>query len=109
MEGQERRIFPRKNFKTQIVFEDEYGDGIFYLYSTDISLGGIFLETDVPLKMGSLMFLSLIIPEHKRPLHLTGEVVRIIEMGENAKSGIGIRWMGMNERTLSDLKNFLAE
>ena len=54
IEPQERRLHPRREYRTRIVFEDEFGDGLFYVNSADISMGGIFLASDVPLRLGTL-------------------------------------------------------
>ena len=105
----DRRLFPRRDFRTKVVFENEYGEGIFYLYSVDLSLGGMFLESDVPLEPGSLLFVSFTLPKFKRPLHITAEVVRLIELADESRSGVGIRWLGFNEGVLNKLKEFLVE
>lgn len=105
----EKRLYPRRKFFTKVIFEDEYGEGVFYLNSVDISMGGMFLESDVPLSEGSLLFVSFLLPQFKRPLRLTAEIVRIVELGENGISGVGIRWLGMGERVVERLKSFLTE
>ncbi|MFH1653862.1 MAG: PilZ domain-containing protein [Pseudomonadota bacterium] len=107
-EAPQRRIFPRRHFKTKVIFEDEYGEDIFYLNSKDISLGGMFLEYDVPLKLGSLLFLSFSLPGFKKPFHFTAEVVRVATF-DHAESGIGVRWLGLGQRVIDDLKRFLAD
>ncbi len=57
--GLEKRIYPRRTLRTQVIFEDESGEGFIYFYSTDVSIGGIFLESDVPLKIGTRVFYRL--------------------------------------------------
>ncbi|MFA4873987.1 MAG: PilZ domain-containing protein [bacterium] len=105
----ERRVHPRRQHRTKVVFEDEFGEGLFYVYSEDISLGGIFLASDVPLQVGTLLFLSFELPGHKRPVRVTGEVVRRASSGSTPASGMGIRFAGLSEVARKRLEEFLAE
>lgn len=100
----ERRLHKRRGYRTKVVFEDEFGDGLFYIYSSDISLGGLFLESDIPVRIGTMLLLSFQIPPHKRPIHVTGEVVR-----RALDNGMGIRFLGLNDLALERLEEFLKE
>ncbi|MFH0799078.1 MAG: TIGR02266 family protein [Pseudomonadota bacterium] len=105
----ERRIHSRREYRTKVVFEDEFGDGLFYVYSEDLSMGGIFLASDIPAKVGSLLFLSFQLPEHKRPVRATAEVVRRTA-GEGPKSsGMGVRFAGLSDVARKRLEEFLSE
>lgn len=102
-------MHPRRPYRTRIVFEDEFGDGLFYVYSQDISMGGLFLASDVPLRVGTLLFLSFQLPPHKRAIRITGEVVRRAgEAGEPA-AGMGVRFVGLTDLARRRLEDFLAE
>lgn len=103
-----RRLFTRRDFRTDVVFEDEYGDGLFYVESLDISMGGIFLASDIPVKIGTLLFLSVSLPPHKRPVRFTGEVVRIAKPGSQLVQGMGIRFVGLSETAQKRLEEFLS-
>ena len=105
----ERRVFSRKEFQTDVVFEDEFGEGLFFVKSCDISLGGIFLASSIPVRLGTLLFLSFTLPSHKRPVKLTGEVVRITNPGQPALQGMGIRFVGLSDMALKRLEDFLSE
>lgn len=86
----EKRIWQRRPCRMKVVFEDEFGDGIFYVYSEDISMGGMCLASDIPARVGALLFLSFQIPPHKRPVRVTGQVVR------RRGTGMGIRFVGLS-------------
>jgi len=101
----ERRLYPRRQYRTRIVFDDEFGDGLFYVFSEDISMGGVFLASDIPMRLGTLLFLSFQLPGHKRPVRVTGEVVR---RGENAGGGMGIRFLGLSDLARKRLEDFLV-
>lgn len=107
--AKEKRLHPRRYWRTRINFEDEFGDGIIYLYSRDISLGGLYLDETPPFKMGTQLFLSFVLPGKKRPLRLTGQVVRIVEHTPEGKPkvGAGIRFSQLPEKALKQLVQFL--
>ncbi len=98
----ERRLHKRRRFRTKVVFEDEFGDGLFYVWSEDISIGGIFLESAIPVKVGTMLYLSFALPKHKRPIHITGEVVRIA-----GSLGMGIRFVGLSVIARKRLEQFI--
>ncbi len=109
MKPVDRRIFPRKELRTKVVFEDEFGGGLFYVYSTDLSMGGMLLESDIPLKIGSLIFISFFLPPHKRPLRVTAEVIRKHGEEGKARSGTGVRFVGLGEGAAKRLEEFLGD
>ena len=99
----ERRIFNRKDLKTKIFFEDEREDKLFYVWSKDLSLGGLFFMGDLPLRTGSLVFISFNLPAHRRSLRLSAEVVRKVNQG------VGVRFSGLNETAKKWIEEFLNE
>ncbi|MDO8526362.1 MAG: PilZ domain-containing protein [Deltaproteobacteria bacterium] len=109
----EKRLTLRRKWRSKIVFEDEFGQELIYLYSKDISEGGVFLEDVPPLKMGALAFLSFVIPGKKRPLKATGQVVRFVEYGPKgrgkAKRGAGIRFIDMDSASFKQLTDFIQK
>ncbi len=102
--GVERRLHPRREHRTRVIFEDEFGDGLFYVWSEDFSIGGLFLASEIPVRVGTLLFLSFVLPGHKRPIRVTGEVVRRIV---GASIGMGIRFVGLSELARKRLESFL--
>ena len=112
-QNQEKRLNVRRKWRSKIVFENEFGEGLLYVYSKDISLGGLFLEESPPLKLGAHLFLSFALPGNKRPLRTIGEVVRFIEHGgkhlEKIKKGVGVRFVDLDSDGLQQLAVFLNE
>ncbi|MBI4224267.1 MAG: PilZ domain-containing protein [Deltaproteobacteria bacterium] len=99
----------RRTWRSKIIFEDEFGRGLIYLYSRDISLGGLFLENPPPLKMGAQLLLSILLPGRRRPLKVTGQVVRFVEheMGARVRCGLGVRFVDMDPEVLKHLSSFV--
>ena len=85
-DGREKRVFPRKQLRTSVVFEDETGEGFIYFYTTDISVGGLFFESDIPLKVGTKVFLSFSLHQGEPPIKATGQVIRIEK--ESGSAGV---------------------
>lgn len=107
--GVEKRLYPRKRLRTQVVFEDETGEGLIYFYSTDISLGGLFFETDVPLKVGTRVFLSFALRDGDRPIRAIAEVVRV-DRGEGASfvvRGVGIKFLDLPEGSRRIIESYV--
>jgi uncharacterized protein (TIGR02266 family) len=98
--GAEKRLYPRKELRARVVFEDETGEGFIFFYSTDVSIGGLFFESDVPLKVGTRVFLSFSLRDGGSPIRATGQVVRN-ERETNQGSvvlGVGIQFLEISDR-----------
>lgn len=110
--GPEKRLYPRRRLRTQVVFEDEWGEGFIYFYSTDVSLGGLFLESEVPLKQGTKVFLSFVLTQGGggRPIRATGEVVRLEKEsgGSFVILGMGVRFLDLSDEAKEAIGGFLT-
>ena len=111
----EKRLYPRKSLRTKIVFEDEHREGFIYFYSSDVSLGGIHLESDIPFKMGTKVFLHFQLASDLPTIRATGEIARLEkEMGPESPRasfvvmGMGIRFIDLVPGGESALADFLA-
>lgn len=106
----DRRIFPRKLLRTKVVFEDEFGEGLFYLYSEDVSLGGLFVSGDIPIKIGSYVFLSFMLPGTSTKISATGQIMRLAREsgGDQKKQGMGVRFIGLAEEYSNIISSWLS-
>jgi hypothetical protein len=108
--GLERRLFSRKLVAIDVVFEDEFGEGVIVLKADDLSLGGLFIASDIPIKIGSYVFLSFSLPGSKTNIHATGQVMRVVPAGKNPpqQEGIGIRFVGLSRDAVEEITEFVA-
>jgi uncharacterized protein (TIGR02266 family) len=108
--GLERRLFPRKLIDTKVVFEDEFGEGVIFLNVEDISLGGLFISADIPIKIESYVFLSFLLPGSKNKIHATGQVVRVTrrEGDKEIREGMGIRFVGLSREAADEISEFIS-
>lgn len=109
--GSEKRLHLRKDWVGKVVFEDERGEPLIYVYSENISLSGIYLASDIPMQLGSRAFLSFTIPNGAE-IRTTGEVVRVkrdvskASRGKLNRSGMGIRFLDLTEDQRSRITSF---
>lgn len=70
-------------------------------HTLDVSLGGLFLASDEPLKEGWVLIVSIFIPGAEDKLSATAEVVWANETGG------GVRFLTMKEEDMKTLKAYL--
>lgn len=107
----EKRLYPRKPIRTQVVFENEDSEGVLYFFSTDISAGGLFLETEIPVRLGTQVFLRFSLMPKARPIQATGEVVRVMRdqnEGGEGKIGVGIRFIYIHPLDRELIQDFIG-
>ncbi len=84
------------------------GDTFLYAYITDISSMGIFIRTDSPLPVGTMLELGFTPPAGKgdppsRRLELTGEVMWSTTGAGGQAPGMGVRFHHTSPKTRSRL------
>jgi uncharacterized protein (TIGR02266 family) len=106
----EKRVFPRCTLRTKVILEDEFGEGFIYFYTTDVSLGGLFFESEIPLKQGTKIFLSFSLPDMKKKVRATGQVVRLekLETIGARVTGFGIHFLEISADDQRALEAFCA-
>lgn len=100
--GSDKRLSPRKDWSGKVVFEDERGEPLIYVFSENISESGIYLASDIPMQMGTRAFLSFTLPNGAE-IRTTGEVVRVTHdrpksaRKDPARLGMGVRFLDLSE------------
>jgi len=105
----ERRKYPRIRLIAKVAHIR--GNQFHYFYSRDLSVGGIFLESDHPYPAGTTLELELVLPEIADKLRLRGRVIRV-EPPESRHMGkvpgMGIEFLDMDTETQALLADFIA-
>ena len=84
-------------------------DGVtFSAVTRNISLGGVFVESDRSLPFGARIRLSFRVPTQGEPIVVDGQV-RWLEMDEGHVKGIGIRFEGLRARDVWALNKFFEQ
>ncbi|MBN1652222.1 MAG: PilZ domain-containing protein [Deltaproteobacteria bacterium] len=89
---EERREHER--YETSYAVDYASGDTFLFSYLTNISEMGIFIRSENPLEVGSILRLRFHI-ENQEPLIIEGEVIWVNpfhESGENLNPGMGVRF-----------------
>lgn len=111
--SQNESISKRKylRLKTQIQVDYTLDDDIELLYSTNISAGGLFLETLNPFPTGTKLLLRFNLPESDKIIEVVGEVVysveEIFDVDDWDLPGMGIRFVAVNPEDQVLIENFV--
>ncbi|MCB1214085.1 MAG: PilZ domain-containing protein, partial [Deltaproteobacteria bacterium] len=99
--------YPRTPIRTQVVFENQDSDGELYFFAKDISAGGIFIEAEMEVEIGSQVFLRFSLTPHSKPIQATGEVVRV--MRDNNRLGVGIHFVYIHPLDRQLIQDFIEK
>ena len=106
--GADRRLFTRKSLDNHVIFEDELGDPLLEFPLKNVSLGGLYVEGDAPLRTGSKIFLSFTLSPGPA-IRLVGEVARVeAEDGTAQAKGFGIRFIEVSSEIRDRLQAWLS-
>lgn len=109
-----QRIAPRKTLKTRVIFEDEFGEDFLYFISTDISTSGLFIQTKLPLKAGTRVFLKFCLYVDDEPIRVAAEIMRQLtkKRGPGRKKpitpGVGLKFLGLSQKDFKKIERFMA-
>jgi uncharacterized protein (TIGR02266 family) len=74
-------------------------------FTRNLSLGGVFIETETALPFGAKVSLRFRVPTQSEPIEAAGQV-RWLETEEGHVRGIGIRWEGLRARDVWALNKY---
>lgn len=79
------------------------------LTSINISEGGLYLRTHMPLPERTLLHLKFLLPRDTEEIAVVGEVVRVVPLGSDFETepGMGLRFVGLPEKALERIRNFV--
>ena len=80
----------------------------FSAHTRNISLGGVFIETETALPFGARVSMKFRVPTQHEPVEVDGQV-RWLELEEGAVRGIGIRFDGLRARDVWALNKFFEK
>lgn len=86
-------------------------DKVFLGHSKNISLGGLFVSTDGPVRVGERFPLEFILPDQKTRIACTGEVswTREYSSEGSGSQGVGIRFLDISSRTMKALETWMKK
>jgi len=78
-------------------------------FARNISEGGVFIETDDSIDIGTALTVSFTLPGHHGPLVVGGKVVRRIELEREFRYGLGVQFTGLSEASREQILGFLVQ
>lgn len=94
----DNREFERADVRLQLNYRDAIGGNFLFEYSMNISRGGIFIETQHPAAMGTLLLIRFQSPEADELIEVEGEVVWTNPVEDDSPNpGMGIQWRNLDE------------
>ena len=76
---------------------------------TNISNGGLFLRTDRPLPVGTILYMSINAGLADGPFNIVGKVAWIRPTGESEPAGMGVSFLPLEPKEQRRLAEYLAK
>jgi type IV pilus assembly protein PilZ len=96
----ENRQHERAPIKLELNYRDATGGNFLFEQATNISHGGLFIETQHPLPQGARLVVRFEPPGGEAELQMNSEVMWInpwVEGGDNPNPGMGIRFEKLSD------------
>jgi uncharacterized protein (TIGR02266 family) len=100
----------RRSIRAPVVVRIEYAtiDALFSDFTRNINEGGVFIETDCPGEIDTVVHLRFRLPGAREALKVTGRVAWI-EPGANGKpEGMGVEFENLSERDRERINDLVA-
>jgi uncharacterized protein (TIGR02266 family) len=99
----------RGRARTDVKLDVNYRHGDVYLYSrsSNASEFGIFLLSDEPRPVGSLLELEFKTPHARQPIKVTGKVVWVEENKGGAETGMGVQFVDLDSETQQRIRSLI--
>lgn len=94
-----------RRYERRVAIDVTHDTASFSGLTRNISLGGVFIDTDRALPFGAKVTLKFRIPTQSEPVEVDGQV-RWVEMDEGQVRGIGVRFEGLRARDVWALNKY---
>ncbi len=99
----DRRRYPRVSLSLLIQYRFDTLDDFLAEYSTNISMGGMFIRTEQPREVGSLIYLQFYLRDGAKLIEGLGRVVRVAEPDPedpDAEHGMGVEFVNFDDESM---------
>lgn len=109
MSGEDSRKHTRKRIEARVWIGEEEQDGTFYLEMRDLSIGGMYLESDFLFEPGEILTVAFDIFDGSPPISLTASVIWASIGQEDPEHraeypGMGLQFLSVNQRDRQRIK-----
>ncbi len=77
-------------------------------YSADISLGGMFIRTEDPRPVGSMIYLQFALKDGSTLIEGLGRVVHVNAPGEGRTPGMGVEFLNFDDESKAFIEELVA-
>jgi type IV pilus assembly protein PilZ len=108
--GVERRKYPRVPLSLLIQYRFDTLEDFLSEYSTNISIGGMFIRTDKPKDEGTLVYLQFYLRDGAKLIEGLGRVVRVNPMdsaGDESAAGMGVEFVNFDEESMELIRQIV--
>lgn len=102
---EERRAHPRVATNIEIVFRE--AGSLIKSYMLNVSNGGIFIKTDHPLALDTMVGLCIQLPGEKEKMNMEGRVVWANPKAKAFPAGMGIQFVNLSPEHKDKIKAFV--
>jgi type IV pilus assembly protein PilZ len=105
----ERRKYPRVPLSLLIQYRFDTLEDFLSEYSTNISIGGMFIRTDQPKDEGTLVYLQFYLRDGAKLIEGLGRVVRVnpSDLADDAAAGMGIEFVNFDEESMELIRQIV--
>lgn len=106
----DRRRYPRVPLSLLIQYRFDTLEDFLSEYSTDISMGGMFIRTEQPKDEGTLVYLQFYLRDGAKLIEGLGRVVRVNPLdpaGGDAAAGMGIEFVNFDEESMELIRQIV--
>ncbi len=109
--GSDRRLFRRVPFFRKVQYRFETMEDFRTRFANDLSLGGMFIKTDEPEPMGTVIYLEFDLQDGSKILSGYGKVVRVNPKDGPAEfdPGMGVEFLKFDDESRVRIKQLVAE
>jgi uncharacterized protein (TIGR02266 family) len=97
-----------RRYERRVPIDFTHEGASFSSHTRNISLGGVFIETDQTFPFGARLGLKFRVPTQAESIEVEGQV-RWLEMEEGRLRGIGVRFEGLRARDVWALNKFFEQ
>jgi uncharacterized protein (TIGR02266 family) len=97
--GVDQRKHPRAPLGLLVQYRFDTFEAFMSEMAVDISLGGMFIRTDEPRELGSLVYLQFALQDGEKLIEGLGRVVRVNPKGGPGTPGMGIEFVNLDEQS----------
>jgi uncharacterized protein (TIGR02266 family) len=97
-----------RRYDRRVAIDFSYEGTAYSGHTRNISLGGVFIETEQTLPFGAKLLLKFKVPTQTEAIEVEGQV-RWLEMDEGRLRGLGVRFEGLRARDVWALNKFFEK